>query len=273
GVVAPHLFPSFFELHAALLAGPVVLLLAVLRDEGSWLNVGPRHLVWALRASVVAWVAALAVALSFHVEDTYRGAEKIVGNSCAALRVTRHDPGTDLGMSQLNHGRITHGLQLMAPDRRREPTTYYGERTGVGLALERHPRRLAGLPVRVGCVGLGVGTLAAYARPGDAFVFYEINPEVIALSQGEHPTFTYLRAPPAETTIVQGDARLSLEREPPRQFDVLVVDAFSSDAIPVHLLTREALTVYLRHLRAPDGVVALHVSNRYLDLKPVSQGL
>jgi hypothetical protein len=273
GIVAPRVFPSFFELHTALLAGPVVLLLAVLRDEGSWLHRGPRRLVWALRASVVAWVVALAVALSFHVEDTYRGAETIVRNFYGVLRVIRHDPGTDFEMVQLKHGRIIHGLQLMAPERRREPTTYYGERTGVGLALERHPRRLAGLPLRVGCVGLGVGTLAAYGRPGDAFVFYEINPQVIALSQGESPTFTYLRDSPAETTIVPGDARLSLEREPPRQFDVLAVDAFSSDAIPVHLLTREALTVYLRHLRAPDGVVALHVSNRYLDLKPVTQGL
>jgi hypothetical protein len=273
GIVAPRLFPSFFELHTALLAGPVVLLLAVLRDEGSWLNRGPRHLVWALRASVVAWVAALAVALSFHVQDSYRGAEMIVRNFYGVLRVIRHDPGTDLEMVQLKHGRIIHGLQLMAPERRREPTTYYGERTGVGLALERHPRRLAGLPLRVGCVGLGVGTLAAYGRPGDAFVFYEINPQVIALSQGERPTFTYLRESPAETTIVQGDARLSLEREPPRQFDVLAVDAFSSDSIPVHLLTREAVAVYLRHLRAPDGVVAVHVSNRYLDLKPVTQGI
>jgi hypothetical protein len=273
GIVAPRVFPSFFELHTALLAAPVVLLLAVLRDENSWLRRGPRHLVWALRASVVAWVAALVIALSFHVQDTYRGAEKIVRNFYGVLRVIRHDPGTEFEMVQLKHGRIIHGQQLMAPDRRREPTTYYGERTGIGLALQHHPRRRAGLPLRVGCVGLGVGTLAAYARPGDAFVFYEINPDVIALSEGPQPTFTYLRDSPAETAIVPGDARLALEREPPRDFDVIAVDAFSSDAIPVHLLTQEAALVYLRHLRGPDGVLALHLSNRYLDLKPVAQGI
>src|SRR5262249_4834876 len=137
----------------------------------------------------------------------------------------------------------------------------------------RHPRRRASLPLRVGCVGLGVGTIAAFGKPGDTLVFYEINPEVVALSQGPAPTFTYLRESPADVAVVPGDARLSLEREPPREFDVRAVDAFSTAAIPVHLLPREALQVYLRPLRTPDGVVALHVSNRYLALKPVAQGL
>jgi hypothetical protein len=273
GVVAPRVFPSFFELHAALVAGPVVLLLAVLRDENSWLRRGPRHLVWALRASVVAWVGALAMALYLHVDDTYRGAEKVVRNFYGVLRVIRRDAGTDFEAVQLKHGRIIHGLQYVAPERRLAPTTYYGERSGIGLAISRHPRRRAGLPLKIGSVGLGVGTIAAFGKAGDTLVFYEINPEVIALSEGPIPTFTYLHESPADVAIVPGDARLALEREAPREYDVLAVDAFSSDAIPVHLLTREAILVYLRHLRGPDSVVALHVSNRYLDLKPVTQGL
>ena len=273
GIVAPRVFASFFELHLALVAGPVVLFLAVARDRSSWLHRGPRPLVWALRASVVAWVVALGVALATHVEDTYRGAEKVVRNFYGVLRVIRHGAGGEMEMVELKHGRIIHGLQYASSERRREPTTYYGPRSGIGLALDRHPRRLAGQPLRVGGVGLGVGTIAAYSRPGDTFVFYEINPEVIALSEGPAPTFTYLRESPAECVVVPGDARLALEREPPRGFDVLAVDAFSSDAIPVHLLTREALVLYLGHLRAPEGVLALHVSNRYLDLKPVVRGL
>ncbi len=273
GVVAPLLFSSFFELHFALWAGPVVLLLAVARDAGSWLHRGPRPLVWAQRVAVAAWVIALGVALSVHVEDTYRGAERIVRNFYGVLRIIRQDAGTDLEALQLKHGRIIHGLQYVSSWWRREPTTYYGPRTGIGLALERHPRRRAGQPLRVGGVGLGVGTIAAYSRPGDVFVFYEINPEVIAFSAGADPTFTYLRDSLASVQVVPGDARLALEREPPRDFDVLAVDAFSSDAIPVHLLTREALLLYLRHLSTPEGVLALHVSNRFLDLKPVVRGL
>ncbi len=272
-LVAPRIFPAFFELHMALLAGPVLLLLAVLRDENSWLNRGPGRLVWALRVSVVAWALALAVALGIHVEDSFRGAERISRNFYGVLRVLHRDEGTAVEMRQLKHGRIIHGLQYAHPDRRGDPTSYYGPRTGIGLALERHPRRVADEPLRVGVVGLGVGTLAAYARAGDTFRFYEINPAVIALAQGPTAVFTYLSDARGKVEVVPGDARLALEREAPEEFDVLAVDAFSSDSIPVHLLTREALGVYLRHLRMPDGIVAFHVSNRFLDLRPVVKGL
>src|SRR5207247_1095260 len=142
-----------------------------------------------------------------------------------------------------------------------------------GARAARHPRRLAGQPLRVGLVGLGVGTLAAFARAGDAFRAYEINPDVLRLSTGPDPAFTFLRDAPAEVTTILGDARLALEHDPPLDLDVLALDAFSSDAIPVHLLTREAFALYLRHLRGADGVVAVHVSNKYLDLKPVVRGL
>jgi len=183
---------------------------------------------------------------------------------------------------RLRHGRITHGLQYQTEEKRYLATSYYGYNSGVGLALLNHPRRLAGrdastASLRIGVVGLGVGTLAAYARPGDYLRCYEINPEVVALSTGKRPYFTYLQHCPAQVEIVMGDARISMQREVDQHkeqaFDVLAIDAFSSDAIPVHLLTQEAMALYLRHLRMPDGIVAIHISNRYLDLKPVVWGL
>ncbi len=120
---------------------------------------------------------------------------------------------------------------------------------------------------RVGAIGLGAGTLAAYGKTSDYFRFYEINPQVIAIAKS---SFSYLRDSPARIDIVLGDARLSLQNEAPQQFDVLAVDAFSGDAIPVHLLTREAFALYLHHLK-PDGVLAVHTSNSYLNLPPVVQ--
>ena len=163
------------------------------------------------------------------------------------------------------NGTIQHGSQFLAAERRRLPTTYYGPPSGVGLALEVAQ---AGGRIRVGVIGLGVGTLAAYGRLGDRYTFYEINPLVVELANTE---FTFLKDSFAKIDIVQGDARLSLERESPKHFDVLAVDAFTSDSIPVHLLTREAFALYFRHLK-PDGILAVHVSNRYLDLRPVVAG-
>jgi SAM-dependent methyltransferase len=141
------------------------------------------------------------------------------------------------------------------------PTTYYGPDSGVGLALAR----CCANAKRVGAIGLGAGTLAAYGKTSDYFRFYEINPQVIDIAKNY---FSYLRDSPAQIDIVLGDARVSLESEAPQHFDVLAVDAFSGDAIPVHLLTREAFAVYLRHLK-PDGILAVHTSNTYLNLPPV----
>jgi len=183
------------------------------------------------------------------------------------------------GQLNLINGRISHGAQWMAPDRRDEPTKYYDRGSGIGRLIEGYPRAAArsDTNLRVGVIGLGVGTLAAYGRPEDYLRFYEIDPEVIRLSQGEAPRFTFIRDSAAKIDIVAGDARLSLEREVARgqlqRFDILVIDAFSSDAIPVHLVTREALELYLRHLRGPNAVLAFHISNRCIDLKPVLLGL
>ena len=167
----------------------------------------------------------------------------------------------------LHHGATQHGYQFLAKEKRRLPTNYFGERSGVGRALRCAQRQG---PLRVGVIGLGAGTLAAYGRPGDVFRFYEINPLVIQLAQEQ---FTFLRDSQAKIEVVPGDARLTLEREeiqePQALFDVLVLDAFSGDSIPVHLLTREAVALYLRRLKQPAGVIAIHISNRYLNLVPV----
>jgi SAM-dependent methyltransferase len=166
----------------------------------------------------------------------------------------------------LQHGRITHGLQFADPLAATWATTYYGADSGVGLAINSLPPD-AGR--RIGLVGLGTGTLTRYGRKGDYLRIYDINPAVIKLAKTQ---FTYLKNCKAQVDVILGDARLSMENESPQKFDVLALDAFSSDAIPVHLLTREAIEIYLRHLK-PDGIIAVHISNRYLKLEPVVDGL
>jgi SAM-dependent methyltransferase len=149
----------------------------------------------------------------------------------------------------------------MSDQNRHTLTTYYTETSGIGAAI----RSKEDHPLKIGVIGLGTGTIAAYGRPGDVYRFYDIDANVIQIARGE---FTFLGDSGARTETALGDARLTLEREPPQGFDVLAVDAFSSDAIPVHLITREALQTYFRHMK-PDGIVAFHVSNRFLDLIPV----
>ena len=161
----------------------------------------------------------------------------------------------------LQHGRITHGLQFVDPVQATWPVSYYGAQSGIGLGVGALP---AG-PRRIGVVGLGTGTMAAFGRAGDYLRIYEINPQV---QQVANSWFTYLKHCAAKVEVAPGDARLSLESEPPQNFDLLVLDAFSSDAIPVHLLTKEAFEVYARHLNT-NGVIAVHISNHYLDLEPV----
>jgi len=154
---------------------------------------------------------------------------------------------------------------------------YYGPNSGIGVFLSNHPKRSVPENLRIGVVGLGAGTLAVYGRPGDYFRYYEINPAVVELSKADHRVFSYIRDSAAQVEIEQGDARLSLEREllegKPQRFDVLVLDAFSGDAVPVHLLTREAFDEYWQHLNAEDGVIAIHVSSRHINLLPVLDGL
>jgi hypothetical protein len=173
----------------------------------------------------------------------------------------------------LRYGSTVHGFQYRDAQRARLATGYYGPASGANIIIRNWPQH----PMRVGLVGMGVGTLAALAQSGDVFRFYEINPDVYKLSTGLQPSFTYLRDSPGRIEVVLGDARLTLEREADsgsfQKFDVLVLDAFSSDAIPMHLLTREAFRVYARHLRGPASVIAVHISNQTLDLRPVLAGI
>jgi spermidine synthase len=168
------------------------------------------------------------------------------------------------------HGATTHGLQFTAPDRVSSITSYYGPTSGVGLAINQLSEKG---PKRLGVVGLGTGSLAAYGAAGDYVRIYEINPAVERLAR---ESFSYLARCPAKLDVIMGDARLMMERElalgKTQSLDLLALDAFSSDAIPVHLLTREAFGIYLKHLK-PDGVIAIHISNRYLDLQPVVERL
>jgi len=270
-IVAPVVLDGYWELHAAILCGPLVLAVAAWRRP----DPGAEERSGRLRLAVVATLYLLALGgwLAHDVVGSRRTAEVVRRGFYGALRVEREAAGTPDEALKLMHGRIAHGLQLVDPARSAEPTTYFGPTSGVGLAIRRHPRRLRDEPLRIGIVGLGVGTLAAWARSGDSVRFYELDPEVVRLSEGSPAVFTYLRDAAGAVSVATGDGRLSLEGEPPAGFDVLVLDAFSSDAIPTHLLTREAFAVYLRHLRSPDGVLAVHVTNRYVDLKPVVRGV
>jgi hypothetical protein len=211
-------------------------------------------------------MALLSGATSYMAVYTYRDLQRSVllaRNFYGALRVTDMAfSSPDLQRRQLLNGSIDHGEQFTSPDKRREPLTYYSRISGVGITLDELAKEG---PLRVGVVGLGTGTIAAYCRPGDFYHFYEINPVVERIATTE---FTYLKDCPTGPTIALGDARLSMEAEESQQFDVLAIDAFVSDAIPVHLLTREANDVYWRHLK-PNGVLAVHVSNRYVDLEPI----
>ena len=231
------------------------MLVVYYRDEPlsmAWKS--PRQIAWLL-----AFAATVALAIYNTKQARWGVSDAVVlaRNFYGALRINDTGKTADQDATrQLTHGTINHGEQFLDPKRRREPTTYYGPASGIGMVL----RDLSGGgPIKVGVIGLGTGTIAAYGRAGDTYRYYEINPLVIQIARRY---FTYLSDTKAKVEIALGDARLSLEREQPQNFDVLAVDAFSSDSIPVHLLTREAFALYLRHLK-PDG------NPRHSCLKPV----
>jgi len=251
-VVAPLAFNGYYELGLSMIA---VAFLAALRC--ATLHPVARNMSLAALMGVAG--AAIFDGLRFQ-EDVRLAARNFYG----VMRVKEYGvPGETSHVRRLLHGVITHGEQYLHPEYRGMATTCYQHGSGIGTTLLARRERPAG--IHVGVIGLGTGTLAAYGRPGDRYRFYEINPRVADLAM---QAFNYLEDSEAELELVLGDARLSLEREPPQEFDILAVDAFSSDAIPVHLITREALGLYLRHMK-PDGIVAFHVSNRFLELVPV----
>lgn len=251
GLVAPAVFNAYFELPLGLFLCAALVVAVLWREAGSpW-----RYLL--LVALLLYGVRLSGISLDY-VED-YR---RVVRNFYSQTRVLDYND-SGLGVRRaMFHGRIKHGEQFLESPHREQPTAYYCTASGIGRAIQS----LATTgPFKLGVVGLGAGTLAAYGRTGDEIRIYEINDQVLDLALSE---FTYLRDSKAKITTVLGDGRLMLERESPQQFDLLVMDAFSGDSIPTHLLTLEAITSYMNHLK-PEGVLAIHITNRYLDLRPV----
>ncbi|MFB3830063.1 MAG: spermidine synthase [Bryobacteraceae bacterium] len=253
-IIAPAAYRGNFELHVAAAACVVLALCLAYGGQASPGHVGAAFATLLLVASMGAAAHRFAGTDAVVLDRNFYGAIRVIDSGQGPARVRK-----------LFHGSVQHGAQFTDAARRAWPTAYYNPRSGFALALASR----GGRPVKVGVIGLGVGTVAAYAKPGDHYRFYEINPLVRRVAEAH---FGFLREAAAHVEVALGDARLVLEREPAQNYDLLAVDAFSGDAIPVHLLTREALELYRRHL-APDGLIAMHISNRYLDLAPLAAAL
>jgi len=268
-LVAPFIFVGYFELQWGVFI--CWLLLAILTVLFKPTTQNKRF----HRASViVVGLCTVAVGYFMSLSIQYFSARSLfeTRNYYGTLRVDEinTDDNTYRAYNMI-HGTTNHGFQFINPGLRREPTSYFTQESGIGLTYLNHPRRPAQL--KVGVLGLGVGAQSAYNKAGDDFRFYEINPAVVDLAEGEGEFFSYLADAPGEVTVVLGDARLSLERELKRgenqEFDLLVLDAFTSDSIPVHLITKEAFLIYLQHLK-PEGILAIDITNRHIDLRPVT---
>ena len=252
GFVAPKLFNTYYEFGFGLVFTALIAAYV------------------ARRAKLIVPVLALLAAgfTGFHVHSYINmlsnDARVMMRNFYGTLRVKDFGDETSItGTRRLMHGVIMHGEQFLSPERRMEPTTYYGPESGIGRIINLKQESVRAM--RVGVVGLGAGTLAVYGRKGDTYRFYEINPQVIDLAKNE---FSYLGSSAAQIETLLGDARLTMEREPAQRYDVLAIDAFSSDSIPTHLMTYEAMGIYLKNMQA-NGVIAFHVTNRFLNLAPV----
>jgi len=252
GLVAPRVLPAYYELGLGFV---LTSLLAMVLLKSSFLRI---------TSGALALVCAYFLALQ--IQDDIQGSRYVGRNfygSLITLDSQRDDPRDNV--RQLYHGAIKHGEQFLAAERHREPTAYYGATSGIGLAIANTPAQ----GKKVGVIGLGAGTLAVYGRSGDTYRMYELNPEVIELAKTE---FSFMSDSPAKVETVLGDARLSLAKEAPQGFDVLAVDAFSGDSIPVHLITAEAMDVYQRHMK-PDGIIGFHITNKFINLAPVVQNI
>ena len=259
-LIAPVIFNGYWEFFVGL-AMTMAILLTILRNNT---NV-------TARARFITFVFVLVTMMLSVIGTFFSGALFAQRNFYGVIRVRKEMVGEPAYPANLMaHGITVHGLQFTSPDFRDQPSTYYAPGSGVELAITNHPRYRHGL--RVGMLGVGIGTLVAYGQPGDTYRLYEINPVVVDLAEGQGGYFSFVKDGQADVTMVLGDARISLEQELTRDenqnFDVLVLDTFSSDSIPVHLVTKEAFALYLEHL-APDGVIAAHITNLHLDLQPI----
>jgi spermidine synthase len=261
-LVSPAIFTTFFEWKVGLLTSFLLGAVIAVREIGQQLKLANRYARVVLLLPVAAGVGCVGVFQSSGEEplDISRNFYGVVWVGDADEDIPEDH------YRAMIHGATVHGRQYQAAGKRLLPISYYSPESGVGQALQ-HLKEQG--PLKIGAVGLGVGTLAAYARAQDRLTFYELNADVETMAR-KH--FSYLRDCPGQTKVVLGDARLSLEREEPQGYDALVLDAFTGDAPPAHLLTEEAFAIYLRHLQ-PDGVLALHITNRRVDLMPVVDGL
>jgi SAM-dependent methyltransferase len=252
-ILAPLFLKGDFELPLTLAAIAALIALRGWRSD---------RVAAPLQALRVALAIAVCAVAAWQIAAEISHARVLARNFYSSLRIVDTGEGANV-IRRMEHGGVEHGAQFLDPRKRREPISYYGPTSGAALAIAalRAQRRSA---LRMGVVGLGAGALAAYGEPGGAVRFYELNPQVIDLAQSQ---FTYLSDSLAKIEIAPGDARLVLETEPAQNFDVLAIDAFSGDAIPIHLLTREALAIYRRHLR-PGGALLFHISNKFVDLQP-----
>ncbi len=262
GFIAPHLFPDYYELPIIITIAALIAVFSIYRDPDEKLGF-PFYYepYWII---LVGLVCIMAIFFGANISNSRHQNRQTVRNFYGALYVRdvdRYDK--QYARRQLVHGTILHGEQFLNPKMKGKPTSYYSETSGAARILRESQSH--GTSIRVGVIGLGTGTLASFGRKGDDYHIYEINPLVLQLAQTE---FSYLKDSPASVSVHLGDARLVLDYQTPQQFDVLLVDAFSSDAIPIHLLTKEAMVLYFRHLK-PSGVLGVHISNRYLDLRPV----
>jgi SAM-dependent methyltransferase len=249
GISAPKLLSGPFELAIAMTMCAFLLFIVNFRTK------------LVTRAMLSLLVVSVAVSSGIYIYSIHDNSLLLKRNFYGCLKVAEYKQGTTDVYRSLLHGSIIHGIQLQDPERKREPVSYYSPKSGIGLAissLQKGPRR-------VGVIGLGAGALLAYAREGDYYHYYEINPLVESVARQE---FSFIPDCAGKVEISIGDGRLLLERESNPPYDLLVVDAFSGDSIPVHLLTMEAVQLYFRHLE-PGGILALHVSNHHLDLVPV----
>jgi len=260
GIVAPYMFPANFELPLSIMFCGVLAFLVSLEEEG----MTPLQSAFSISSLAMALgVLGLCVFLGRSMRDSVNGFRVVERNFYGMLRVKQTGEVSEWSAFRtLMHGSINHGEQWINPSRKREQTSYYCADTGIGKAIRL---RQIGVPHRVGVLGLGAGTMASFGRKGDYYRFYEINPVVPVLARSE---FSFVPDSEATVEIAMGDGRLSLESEAAQNFDVLLMDAFSGDSIPVHLITREAFQLFFRHLK-PNGVLVMHISNKYLNLEPV----
>lgn len=270
-LAAPHLFTTYVEWPAVLVACFLIAALALLHSaamrQRRWLRVALTIVIVAAAGAGVVFLRAVA----FKVEDRIVRVRNFYGAVSVEDEIDEDGvedfDGSPSRWRTLYHGEIVHGYQYLEEEWRNIPRSYYGHETGIGLALLALKDRP---DARVGVVGMGTATVAAYGGRGQTYRFYEINPAIVRIARAQFQFLGDLEKRGGKVEVALGDARRSLETDPPQHLDVLLLDAFSGDSVPVHLLTREAFQIYQRHLKA-DGIIAVHVTNRYLDLAPVAE--